>query len=103
MTKKEKEEMRAATSAYRKKVRELPCYEEVSAKMRAELSAARAIEEARAASKMTQAQIAERMGTTQSCVSRILKGRNLSFNNVQRFFEACGGELVITFRPKQVN
>lgn len=101
MTKEEKEEMRAATAAYRKKVRELPCYEEVSAKMRAELSVARAIEEAQAASKMTQAQIAERMGTAQSCVSRILKGRNLSVNSISRFFDACGMEMVITCRPKR--
>ena len=101
MTKAEKEEMMAATAAYRKRVRELPCYEEVSAQMRAELAAARAIEDARAASKLTQVQIAERMGTTQSGVSRILKGRNLSLNSISRFFDACGMEIVITCRPKQ--
>lgn len=102
MTQKEKEEMRVATAAYRKKVRELPCYEEVSAQMRAELATARAIEEAKVASKLTQQEIAERMGTTQSGVSRIMKGRNLSFASLTRFFDACGMEMVITCRPKQV-
>lgn len=103
MNKAEKDALIAATAAINAEIEATPGYAEVERQMRAEYAIAKAIAKAKEASKMTQAQIAVRMGTTQSCVSRILKGRNLSLNNVQRFFEACGGDLVITFRPKQAN
>ena len=57
-----------------------------------------ALASARVRSGMTQAQIAERMGTTQSAVAR-LEGwtTNPSVNTLRRFAEATGTRLKISF------
>ena len=45
---------------------------------------------------MSQAQVAERMGTTQSTVARLESGRHPpSLRTVQRFAQAVGGRAVV--------
>lgn len=57
---------------------------------------------ARAAAKLTQAEIAERMGTTQSAVARLEAGRGSpSIATLRKYAEATGTELKIAFvRPR---
>ena len=50
---------------------------------------------ARARAGLTQAQVAERMGTTQSVVARLESGQPPSMKTLQRFAEATGSKLKI--------
>lgn len=55
------------------------------------------IREARRRAGLTQAQLAERVGTTQSAVARWERGRSApSFDTVRRLVRACGLDLVVT-------
>lgn len=59
---------------------------------------------ARARSGLTQAEIAARMGTTQSAVARLESERSLpSLRTLQRFAEAVGARLVVTLEPLTVS
>jgi ribosome-binding protein aMBF1 (putative translation factor) len=67
-----------------------------------EYSALRAILSARREAGLTQAQIAERMGTTASAVSRLeasltSEKHSPSFATLRRYAAACGKKLVISF------
>ncbi|WP_207003398.1 helix-turn-helix domain-containing protein [Trinickia mobilis] len=67
-----------------------------------EYSALRAILSARREAGLTQAQIAERMGTTASAVSRLeasltSEKHSPSFATLRKYAAACGKKLVITF------
>ncbi|WP_038740370.1 helix-turn-helix domain-containing protein [Burkholderia pseudomallei] len=67
-----------------------------------EYSALRAILAARQAAGLTQAQVAERMGTTASAVSRLeasltSEKHSPSFATLRKYAAACGKRLVITF------
>ena len=44
---------------------------------------------------LTQAQIAAIMGTTQSVVSRIERGANISVETISRYAHACGKRLEV--------
>jgi ribosome-binding protein aMBF1 (putative translation factor) len=56
--------------------------------------------EARTRSKLTQAEIAKRMGTTQAVVARLESGRSMpSTRTLERFAKATGSRLKITFEP----
>ncbi|MBA3620065.1 MAG: helix-turn-helix transcriptional regulator [Acidothermales bacterium] len=55
------------------------------------------IREARRRAGLTQAQLAERAGTTQSAVARWERGRSApSFDTVRRLVRACGFDLFVT-------
>jgi ribosome-binding protein aMBF1 (putative translation factor) len=67
-----------------------------------EYSALRAILSARREAGLTQAQIAERMGTTASAVSRLeasltSEKHSPSFATLRKYAAACGKKLVISF------
>ncbi|MBF3497984.1 helix-turn-helix transcriptional regulator [Burkholderia pseudomallei] len=67
-----------------------------------EYSALRAILAARQEAGLTQAQVAERMGTTASAVSRLeaslsSEKHSPSFATLRRYAAACGKRLVISF------
>ncbi|WP_076910785.1 helix-turn-helix domain-containing protein [Burkholderia pseudomallei] len=67
-----------------------------------EYSALRAILAARRDAGLTQAQVAERMGTTASAVSRLeasllSEKHSPSFSTLQKYAAACGKKLVISF------
>ncbi|MET0831886.1 MAG: helix-turn-helix transcriptional regulator [Acidimicrobiia bacterium] len=56
--------------------------------------------EARRRSGLTQAELASRIGTTQSAVARLENDRSAtSFDRLARIARACGLELVPTLRP----
>lgn len=56
---------------------------------------------ARAASGLTQQQVAERMGTTQAVIARLESGRQMpSTRTMQRYAEATGTTLRISFEPR---
>lgn len=49
---------------------------------------------------LTQAQLAERMGTTQTAIARLERGRSKpSTRTLERFAEATGSRLRITLEP----
>lgn len=57
---------------------------------------------ARARAGMSQAEVAERMGTTQSVVARLESGRRLpSMRTVERFAQAVGGHLVLRIESRR--
>lgn len=70
-----------------------------------EFEMARQLIEARTRAHMTQSDVAERMGTTQSVVARLESGkRPPSLRTVQRYAEAVGGRLVLRIeldRPRK--
>ena len=72
-----------------------PDYEAIAAEVNAGIDAAFAMERARKEAGLTQAQVAERMGTTQSSVARMLKGR-LTLASFARYLAACGKRAEIT-------
>ncbi len=67
-------------------------------RLRPEYEIASAIIGARAAANLTQAELAERMGTTQSAVARMESGRQMpSTKTLLRIAEATGTELRVEF------
>lgn len=98
-TKKSYEELCWESDAFRKeweeKVKSNPDYETIVAEVNAGIDAAFAMEQARKEAGLTQAQVAERMGTTQSSVARMLKGR-LTLASFARYLAACGKRAEIT-------
>ena len=61
-----------------------------------EFDAARELVAARAKAGLSQAQVAERMGTTQSTITRLESGkRPPSLRTVQRYAQAVGGRAVV--------
>ena len=53
---------------------------------------------ARSRAGLTQAQVAERMGTTQSVVARLESGQPPSMKSLQRFADATGSKLTISLQ-----
>ncbi len=55
---------------------------------------------ARTAAKLTQAELAERLGTTQSAIARLEAGRvSPSYATLGRYAEATGARLTVGFEP----
>ena len=66
-----------------------------------EFALARSLIEARVAAGLTQAQLAERMETTQSVVARLESGRaHPSTRTLQKIARSTGTELRISFEPQ---
>ena len=64
--------------------------------MAAEFSMARELIAARARAGLTQGEVAQRMGTTQSVVARLESGRRApSMRSVQRYAQAVGARAVV--------
>lgn len=65
-----------------------------------EFALAAALIQARGAADMTQAEVAEAMGTTQAVIARLESGRTMpSTRTLQRFAKATGSRLRIGFEP----
>lgn len=73
-----------------------PEYKEAYGSLEEEFSIARALIGARASAGLTQAQVAERMGTKQSAVSQIEAGRNISMSRLRKYAKAVGREVQIS-------
>ena len=95
MTKKDKalENMRAAHEAQADGIRATPEFRRVADEFDVEYEVARQMLVARTQAGLTQADLARRMHTTQSVVSRIESGVNVSIETLARFAEACGSRL----------
>lgn len=100
-TKKSYEELCRESDEFRKawdaRAKADPNYPAIAAEVNAEIDAAFAMEKARADAGLTQAQVAERMGTTQSSVARMSRGR-VSLPSLARYLAACGKRMEITLR-----
>ena len=58
------------------------------------------VREARKRARMTQAQLAELAGTTQSAIARMESGRTSpSFEQVERLMRLCGFQLIVELAP----
>jgi predicted XRE-type DNA-binding protein len=83
-----------STEAFCDMVKKRPGYAEDAAAFDLEYAIAKEMAMAREKSGLTQGQIARRMGTTQSSVSRMATGR-ISVASLERYFDACGAKLKI--------
>jgi DNA-binding XRE family transcriptional regulator len=75
-------------------------YREAYAALEEEFSLARELIKARLRAKLTQAQVAKKMGTTQSVVARLESGkRPPRMDTLERFAIATGSHLHVSFSP----
>jgi transcriptional regulator with XRE-family HTH domain len=85
------------------KWRKDPAYRKAHAELAEEYRLASALIGARAEAGLTQEQVAERMGTTATAVSRLESGKaNPSARTLERYAKATGHELRITLEPIDV-
>ena len=84
----------ARTAAFDARVENLPGFAEVAEDFEGECEVAKLMEDARKRANLTQAQVAERMGTTQSSVARMLKS-NLTLATLARYLKACDARLKV--------
>jgi len=89
------EKMKRAQEKQAEEIRALPCYGRISREFDVEYELALELHRARRDARLTQAQVAERMGTTQSVVSRIEGGANVSVETLRRYATACGKEVEV--------
>ncbi len=87
--------MQAAQSKQAAAIRKKSCFNRVSEEFDIEYQIARDLQSVRKRNHLTQAQLAERMGTTQSVVSRVERGSNVSIETIARYASACGAQLKV--------
>ena len=79
-----------------------PAYQAAYDELEEEFALAGAIADARSRAGLTQAEVAERMHTTQSNIARLEAGRTTpSTRTLEKFAEAVGAKLKISFEPLQ--
>lgn len=82
------------------KWRKNPAYLQALQNIDAEFSTAAAMIDARMRARLTQAELAQRIGTTQSAVARMESGRyKLSQSTLEKYAEATGSRLRVVFDP----
>ena len=80
----------------KKRFMEDPEFREEYARIEEEYALIEALVRARTAAKLTQAELAQRLGTTQSAVARLEGGRvSPSFATLRRYAEATGSRLTV--------
>jgi len=84
----------ARTAAFDARVESMPGYAEYAEEFDGEYEIARLMDSAREHAKLTQAQVAERMGTTQSSVARMAKS-NLTLATLAKYLKACNARLKV--------
>jgi len=82
---------------FRKQMRDPEFKREYDA-LEEEFAIANELTGARAKAKLSQAQVAKRMGTSQSAVARIESGRSPSLNSLRRYAKAVGRKLEIRLK-----
>jgi DNA-binding XRE family transcriptional regulator len=88
------------TAALFKKWRKDPAYVQALEQIDAEFSTIAAMIDARLRARLTQAELAQRIGTTQSAVARMESGRyKLSQSTLEKYAEATGSRLRVIFEP----
>ena len=82
------------------KARRNPAYQAAYDALEEEFALVSSVIEARTRAKLTQEQLAKKMGTTQAVVARLESGRSMpSTRTLERFAKATGTKLRITFEP----
>ncbi len=76
-------------------IRSLSCYDSVKRDFSIEYQVASELSKARRGAKLTQQQVAKAMSTTQSVISRIERGTNVSIETLERYVAACGRHLQV--------
>ena len=76
-------------------IRKLSCYAEIERGFEVEYQVALELSKARKRAHMTQRDVAEAMHTTQSVISRIERGANVSIETLERDVSACGCHLQV--------
>ncbi len=77
-----------------------PAYRTAYAALEEEFSLVNSMIKARARAELSQAEVAKRMGTTESAVSRLESGRSKpSTRTLERYAKAVGHRLRITIEP----
>ena len=89
------QKMRAAHEKQAATIRGKECYSRVAEEMDIEYRVAHDLQAVRKRKQLTQAELAKRMGTTQSVVSRVEKGSNVSIETLARYAAACEAHLTI--------
>lgn len=84
----------------KKRLMEDPEFQEEYARADDEFTLIEALIRARAAAELTQAELARRLGTTQSAIARLEGGGvSPSFATLRRYAEATGARLTINLTP----
>jgi DNA-binding XRE family transcriptional regulator len=81
----------------RKKLKD-PKFKAEYDRLEPEFALAREVISARVKAKLSQAQVAKRMGTSQSAVARIESGRSPSLTSLRRYAKAVGSKLEIRLK-----
>ncbi len=90
--------MRSVEAWKREKLKD-PAFKKEYDALESEFALARELIGARAKAKLSQAQVARRMGTSQSAVARMESGRTLpSTTSLVKYAKAVGRELKVTLR-----
>lgn len=76
-------------------IRELGCFDSVQHGFSTEYRVAKELLDARKKAGLTQREVADAMGTTQSVISRIERGANVSLETLDRYVAACGRQLEV--------
>jgi len=84
------EKMRKEQEADVDRIGKLECFDKVSSEFDLEYAIAKELQSARQNASLSQKQLAEKMGTTQSVISRIEHGYNVSINTLEKYAQACG-------------
>ncbi len=95
MNRKLQKRLRAGHRAQAEAIRTRPEYARVKNEFELEYEVALELAKARKTAGMTQAEVANAMGTTQSVISRIERGANVSIETLERYVAACGRHLEI--------
>jgi ribosome-binding protein aMBF1 (putative translation factor) len=78
-----------------------PAFKAAYDALEGEFALASALIEARTRADLTQEQVAEAMGTTQTAIARMESGRTMpSTRTLERFAKATGTQLRISFEPR---
>ena len=90
----------SATEVHEQHMAEDPEYRKAYEELEGEFALIKALLKARQSSRLSQAEIASRMGTTESAVSRLESGRvKPSTRTLERYAAATGHRLRISFEP----
>ncbi len=91
------DEIAARQHAEREAYRNDPANAERLAVVRERMKIAEILYQARAAAKLTQAEVAERMKVSQPLIARLERGRgNISLETIAKYAAACGKRIALT-------
>ena len=95
MNKKLVQKLRKNHEAQARQIAGGNAYDRVRREFEIEYEVAREVAKARQEAGLTQREVAVAMGTTQSVISRIERGTNVSIETLDRYAAACGRHLKI--------